>query len=431
MVERSYYLSKLEEFLDTPLVKVIVGLRRSGKSVLLRQLSGQLVARGVRASNILYFNFESLQWSHLDNYQSLYQEVCDRLTGTAGRVYLLFDEIQEVESWEKAVNSFRVDLDCDIVITGSNQRLFSGELAGLLTGRYVEIPIFPLSFAEHLEFKAAARSAAETTAGIDESNSEANGKATDNANQPERKASRQAFDEYLWLGSLPGIHELPANEETIRTYTKDVFNTILLNDVIRQNKIRETELLERIVRFLLDNLGQIFSAKSIASFLKSQGRRISVETVYSHIRALEQAYLIHKVRRFDIIGKRHLETLEKYFVADLGIRHALLGFNANEMPGLLENVVYLELLRRGWSVSLGKLRNMEVDFIASKRELCRYIQVCYLLADDAVFRRELEPLKAIPDNHYRAILSLDEQPEANIEGIHRINLVDFLLDPTW
>lgn len=408
MIERLQYIEKIEGLLNTPPVKVLVGMRRSGKSVVLKQLSDRLIARGIPSDNVLYYNFESLEWEHLTNYRMLYEDIMRRTKNVSGRVYLLLDEIQEVQSWEKAVNSFRVDLECDIIITGSNERLLSGELASLLTGRYIEIPIYPLSFIEHLEF-------CKTKAGP----------------LQKEKAIGESFDEYLWLGSLPGVHELSKDEEVIRTYTKDVFNSILLKDVIRRNSIRDTELLERTVRFLLDNLGQIFSANSIADFLKSQRRSLGIETVYNYLSALQQAKMIHKVPRFDIIGKRHLETLEKYYIADHGIRHALLGFDTKEVSGLLENIMYMELLRRGYTVTVGKQGSTEIDFVANRRELRRYIQVCYLLATNETIAREFNPLLAVADNHFKAVVSLDDTPASIIDGIHRINLIDFLLDQSW
>jgi len=408
MIERSQYLEKIEGFLDTPLIKVLAGMRRSGKSVLLKQIGCRLTERGVPVENILYYNFETLDLEHMKDYKALHKEVKERSAKVKGRIYLLLDEIQEVDSWEKAVNSFRVDMDCDIVITGSTARLLSGELATLLTGRYVEIPVYPLSFSEHLQFR---------------------GNAVNSSGK--KKTVKEAFEEYMWLGSLPGIHELSENEEVIRTYTKDIFYSILLKDVIKRNNIRNTELLDRIIRFLLDNLGHIFSAKSIADFLKSQRRSLGIETVYNYLSALEDAHLIHKVSRFDILGKRHLETMEKYFIADHGIKHAVLGFDAKEAPGLLENIAYMELLRRGYSVSIGKQGSSEIDFIAEKRETRRYIQVCYLLADDNITNREFAPLLAVQDNHYKAVLSLDETPPSNYKGINRVNIAKFLLDTTW
>ena len=408
MIERLHYLLKIEAYLDTPIIKVLVGMRRSGKSVLLKQLRDRLEARGVPGENILYLNFEALDLERISNYKALHKEVSKRAAAIKGRIYLLLDEIQEVDSWEKAVNSFRVELDCDIIITGSTAKLLSGELATLLTGRYVEIPVYPLSFAEHLQFR------------------DGSGGAIDG-----KKSVKESFNEYMWLGSLPGVHELPENEEVIRTYTKDVFYSILLKDVVSRHNIRNTELLDRIVRFLFDNLGHIFSAKSIADFLKSQRRSLGIETVYNYLSALEDAHLIHKVSRYDIIGKRHLETLEKYFIADHGIKHALLGFNIKETPGLLENIVFLELLRRGYSVYIGKQGNAEIDFVADKREVRRYIQVCYLLADENITNREFAPLLAVKDNHYKVVLSLDDTIATSVDGIHHINIADFLLDLSW
>ena len=407
MIERTHYLSKIEELLDTPVIKVLVGMRRSGKSILLEQVAEILKKRGVPKENVLYYNFEAIEWLRLHGYQEFHKEIIERTKKTTGRKYLLLDEIQEVESWERAVNSFRIDFDCDIIITGSSAKLLSGELATLLTGRYVEIPIYPLSFSEHLAFC--------------------------EAKDPyvRQKPTRESFENYIWLGSLPGVHGMPESEPVIRTYTKDVFNSILLKDVVKRNNIRNTDLLDRIIKFLLDNLGQIFSAKSVADFLKGQRRNLGVETVYNYLAALEDAHLIHKVSRFDLLGKKRLETMEKYFVADHGIRHALLGFNPNEKAGVLENIVYMELLRRGYTVYVGKQGGSEIDFVADRREIRRYIQVCYLLADKNISDREFGPLLSVPDNHYKAVVSMDEGSGLSKDGIHRLNIAEFLLDQSW
>lgn len=250
--------------------------------------------------------------------------------------------------WEKAVNSFRVDFDCDIYITGSNARLLAGELATLLAGRYIEIRIYPLSFTEYLKFA--------------------------KTNEKEANLSLQEhFANYLKFGGLPGIHQMKWEEDLLTQYLSDIYNSVLLKDVIERNKIRDTALLESIVRYLMDNIGNTFSARTISSFLKSQGRRLSTETVYNYLKALENAFLIHKVPRFDIKGKRLLETQEKYYLSDLGLRHAVIGYRDNDIAGVLENVVYLELLRQGYSVSIGKQGVAEVDFVAQKKNKTAYI----------------------------------------------------------
>ncbi|GHV02255.1 ATPase [Spirochaetia bacterium] len=311
--------------------------------------------------------------------------------------------MQYISDWERAVASFRVDFDCDIYITGSNASLLSGDLSTLLGGRFVSIPVYPLSFREFLEF-------------------------TQVFGENEGKSREQQFTDFLRFGGLPGIHEMNINTDAVYPYLMDIFNSIMLKDVITRRRIRDAELLERIVMFIMDNIGHIFSAKTIGNFLKNQGRRLSVETVYNYLGALEEAYLIRKVRRYDIKGKRHLETLEKYFLEDFGLRSAMQGYRSDTVSGVLENVVFMELKRRGFTVSIGKFNQMEVDFIAEYREQKAYIQVCYLLADSAVVEREFAPLLGIHDNYPKFVLSLDTLWDYNKEGVQRRNLIDFLLD---
>lgn len=402
MIKRERYLGRLRGFIDTPVIKVITGMRRCGKSMLLMQLREELLTKGILPENILYLNFESLENSWIDSERVLYQTVKERAGASDGRLYILLDEIQDIPGWEKAVNSFLVDFDCDLYLTGSNANLLSSELATHIAGRFVSLEVYPLSFAEFLEFK--------KVYGTKEMTQE------------------KAFLDFIRFGGLPGLHQLKWDPAFLTQYLQDIFNSILLKDVIDRNRIRNANLLERVVFFLMDNIGNTFSAKTISDFLKNQGRQQSVETVYSYLDALVNALMIYKAFRYDIKGKRRLETQEKYYASDLGLRHALLGFRDADISGLLENVVYLELRRRGYKVSIGKQDAAEVDFIAEKQEEKLYIQVSYLLADKSVLDREMAPLRMVDDNYEKWILTMDPLPDANIEGIRRRSLMEFLLE---
>lgn len=402
MIVRQGYMKQLLDFLDKPVIKVITGMRRSGKSVLLELTKQEICKRGAKESQIFSANFESLQFEELKNYKTLYQAIIEAAKTAKGKLYLFIDEIQEVESWEKVINSVHVDCDCDIYITGSNARLLSSELATLLSGRYIEIPVYPLSFSEYLEFA--------------------------KSNGDEVELSRdQHFSNFLRYGGLPGIHEMKWDDTALLRYLTDIFNSVLLKDVVKRNKIRDIDLLEKIVLYLMDNVGNTFSAKTISDFLKNQGRKLSTETVYTYIKALESAFLIYKVPRFDIKRKRLLETQEKYFVSDLGLRHATIGYRDNDIGGVLENVVFFELLRRGWSVNIGKQGSCEVDFVATKTDERLYVQVCYVLTEDNT-NREFNPLEAIDDNYEKIVLSSDSLISFNRNGIKQKNIIDFLLE---
>ena len=401
MIIRERYMQQIRDFIDKPVVKVITGMRRTGKSALLEMTIDELIQRGVRKENTFYANFESLRYEKLKDYRALYEAVSQAAEAADGKLYILLDEIQEVTEWEKAVNSFRVDFDCDIFITGSNAKLLAGELATLLAGRYVEIRVYPLSFAEYLDFA--------------------------NADDTRAKQSRQEhFADYLRFGGLPGIHQMKWEEPLIMQYLADIFRSVLLKDVIQRSGIRDTALLESIALYLMDNIGSIFSAKTISDFLKNQGRKLSTETVYTYIKALESAFLIHKVSRFDIKGKRMLETQEKYYLSDLGLRHAILGYRDNDISGVLENLVYLELLRRGYAVSIGKQGVAEVDFVANRMDDRLYVQVCYVLTEDNT-EREFSSLQAIPDNYEKVVLSTDSLLSFNRNGVRQKNVTEYLL----
>ncbi|WP_338991176.1 ATP-binding protein [Fusobacterium polymorphum] len=403
MIKRNLYLEEIKKYINKPIIKVITGMRRSGKSMILKLIQEELQNIGIVKENIIYMNFESLTFMDIKDFEALYKHIIEKTSDKKRKIYILLDEIQEVKGWEKAINSFLVDLDVDIYITGSNANLLSSELATYIAGRYVEIKIYPLSFQEYIDF-------------VSENNKE-NSLSLD-----------EYFSQYMNFGGLPGIHIFNYNKEEIYQYLVDVYNSILLRDVIARNNIRDIELLERVVLYIMDNIGNTFSAKSISDFLKNQGRKLSVETIYNYLKALENAFIISKVQRYDIKGKNILETQEKYYLSDLGFRHAKLGYQSNDISGYLENIVFLELLRRKYKVNIGKQDNKEIDFVANLRDENLYLQVTYLLASLETIEREFSPLKSIKDNYPKMVLSMDNLPESNIEGIKRKRIIDFLLE---
>ena len=403
MIKRESYINEIKKFMNKPIIKVITGMRRSGKSIILKLISEELINEGVSSDNIIYINFESLMFSELTDFKKFYNYIIEKSQTLQGKIYILLDEIQEVEHWEKAINSFMVDLNCDIYITGSNANLLSSELATYIAGRYVEIKIYPLSFKEYIEFAKI-------------------------QNPNKILSNEEYFEQYLQFGGLPGIHNFDYEKENIYQYLSDIYNSVLLKDVIARNGIRDIELLERVVLYILDNIGNTFSAKNISDFLKSQGRKLSRETVYNYLKALENAYIISKVQRYDIKGKALLETQEKFYLMDLGLRHSKLGYRANDIAGYLENIIYLELMRRKYTVNIGKLSTKEVDFIGTLRDEKLYIQVTYLLATPETIEREFYPLKNINDNYPKYVLSMDNLERYNIDGIIRERIIDFLLN---
>ena len=403
MIKRDLYLEEIKKYMNKPIIKVITGMRRSGKSMILKLIQEELEKMGIVKENIIYMNFESLVFIDIKDFEALYKHIIKKTFNKKGKIYILLDEIQEVKGWEKAINSFLVDLDVDIYITGSNANLLSSELATYIAGRYIEIKIYPLSFQEYIDF--ASENNKKTPLSIDE-----------------------YFYQYLNFGGLPGIHIFNYNKEEIYQYLADVYNSILLRDVIARNNIRDIELLERVVLYIMDNIGNTFSAKSISDFLKNQGRKLSIETIYNYLKALENAFIISKVQRYDIKGKNILETQEKYYLSDLGFRNAKLGYQSNDISSYLENIIFLELLRRKYKVNIGKQDNKEIDFVANLRDENLYLQVTYLLASPETIEREFSPLKAIKDNYPKMVLSMDNLPESNIEGIKRKRIIDFLLE---
>ena len=398
MIKRAHLLENVEGFIDKDIIKVLTGLRRSGKSVLLSQIRELLIERGVNPANILFYNFEDMANSHLLNATALHEEIKSRLSGINGKTYLFFDEIQDVKDWERCINSFRVAFDVDIYVTGSNAKLLSGELATLIAGRYVEIRVYPFSFSEFIKMSEAIFPDAKKT---------------------------ELFKKYLLFGGMPFLANLELDPQSSFQYLKDVFDSVILKDVVKRNKIRDIDLLERVIQFVLANVGNTFSATSISRFLKSENRTVSPETILNHIKVCEEAFLFHKVLREDIIGKKILQVNEKYFITDHGIREAIYGNNERDINLVLENIVFLEMLRRGYKINIGRVHNEEIDFVCRKNNETIYIQVAYLLATEETIRREFDVLKKVPDNYPKFVLSMD-QFDFSRDGIKHFNIPEFL-----
>ena len=385
MINREQYMEQIVPFIDKPFVKVITGIRRSGKSVVLRLIRDELLRRGVREERIIYLNFESFQWIDLKEAKALYAY------------------IQEVDGWEKVVNSLLVDLDTDIYVTGSNSRMLSSELATYLTGRYVAFHVMTLSFREYLTFHDL------------------------QANDPTLNR-KEEFQKYLRMGGFPAIHTADYGYEAIYKIVYDIYSSVILRDTVQRHNIRNVELLERVVKFVFDNIGNKLNAKNIADYFKSQQRKVDMNTIYNYLNALESAFIIQRIPRYDIKGKEILQTNEKYFVSDLSLIYSVMGYRDRLIAGMLENLVCLELKRRGYEVYVGKQDDKEVDFVAIRREEKIYVQVTYQLASQATVEREFAPLLAINDHYPKYVVSMDSLWQDNVEGVRHRHIADFLLD---
>lgn len=401
MIRRDSYLNQLLEYIDKPYIKVITGIRRCGKSALLVLLKEELVIRGVDQDQIIHLNFESLEISDTDNSVKLYKYIKERIKGKK-RHYLLLDEIQEVESWEKAVNSFLLDFNSDVYITGSNSRLLSSELATYLAGRYVEIHMFTLSFAECRIFRHA------------------------RINEQSKDLKRE-FQNYLRTGGFPVLQLTEYNDDTAEKVVFDIYSSIILRDTVQRNNIRDVELLERVVRYVFDNIGNKFSAQNVANYFKSQQRKIDLNTVYNYLNALERAFIIYRIPRYDVKGKEILKTLEKFYVSEHSLIYSVMGSRDRYISGILENIVMLELKRRGYRVFTGKSGEKEIDFIAEKNEKKVYVQVAFRMDEKSTIDREFSPLLEIRDHHPKYVVTMDEIWTDNIEGIRHKHISDFLI----
>ena len=402
LVNRPLYLDQIEPFIDAPMVKVLTGLRRSGKSRLLELVAERLRDRGVPGERIIHLNFDSLELSPLTTAVALNSHL-HQVLPEEGRVYILLDEIQEVDDWEKLVNSLVAEGRADLYLTGSNSHLLSGELATYIAGRYVSIEVWPLSFAEHLAF-------GETYSHRDMTRTD------------------EEFARFLRFGGFPGVHVVPFDESDARAVVTDIYRSTLVRDVLTRHTIRDADMFERVAAFAVDNVRNPFSARRVADFMKSQRRRVSHETVLNYLSALKEAFVIDRVPRFDLRGRSLLATDEKHYIGDHGIVHALFGYSDQRLPGVLENIVWMELRRRGYSVTIGKIGATEVDFVATRQESVLYIQVATTIAlSEETRRREYAPLQAIPDNHPKLVLTLDPMAGGNTGGIHHLRIPDFLL----
>lgn len=399
MIKREYYMRQIRPFIDKDVVKVLTGMRRSGKSVMMQLLQEELVARGVARGQMLSLNFEDLANISLCEGTALHRWVKERAEQITGKVYLFLDEIQEVQGWERVINSLRVSLDVDIYITGSNARLLSGELATYLAGRYVQFVIYPFSYQEFLLGQGAEDSA-------------------------------KMFQKYLLMGGMPFLLNLSYQEDSSKLYLKDAYNSVLLKDIVQRNKLRDTDLLERVIRYALASVGQTFSASSIVKYLKSEQRKVSNDTVLNYLNACVAAYLFYRIPRQEVQGRKILAVNEKYYIADHGLREAVYGQNIRDIQQVLENIVCLELLRRGYQVSVGKVGECEIDFVAEKSAEKIYVQVSYLLASEETIGREFGVYKRVQDNFPKYVLSMDEL-DFSQDGIKHLNVRDFLLREEW
>jgi len=401
ILPRPMYLNRLKDYIDKPQIKILTGIRRSGKSSVLMLIRQELLSRGIEADRIIHLNLESLLYTHLHQASALYEHLQQQIIKNT-KYYILLDEIQEVKDWEKAVNSFLVDFDVDVYLTGSNSHLLSSELATYLAGRYVEIPIYTLSFAEFLTFRSHYVSG-----------------------QP--KDPLPEFLQYLRMGGFPVIHTANYTEEAAYKVIYDIYSSVILRDTVQRHKIRDVELLERVVKYVFDNIGNSFSGKNVADYFKSQQRKTDLNTVYNYLYALEGAFIIYRTPRYDVKGKELLKTHEKFYVSDPSIIYSVMGYRDRMIAGILENIVLLELKRRDFHVFVGKLDDKEIDFIAEKAGEKLYIQVTYKLENENTVAREFNPLLAIKDQYPKYVVSMDDVWKDSIEGVKHLYITDFLL----
>lgn len=392
-------MNKLLAYKDTEFIKVITGIRRCGKSSLLKLLMEKIQEDNKKA-NVIYMNFESFAFDDILNYKDMYQTIKEKIN-IKEKNYILLDEVQRVEEWEKCVNALMVDFNSDIYITGSNAYLLSSELSTFLSGRYIEIKMLPLSFKEFLAF-----SQFEVGTSLEEK-----------------------FNHYIKFGGMPGIITLKNDENLYENAIKGIYNTVFMKDVMERNKLVDATILEKILKFLMSNIGSLISSKKIADFLTSQGTKITHNTVLNYLDMLENAYIVYKAPRYDIKGKELLKTLEKYYIIDTGIRNIMLGFRNSDLGHVIENIVYFELLRRGYEITVGKTDALEVDFVATNAKDKKYYQVTYTLLDETVKAREILPLKNINDNYEKTIITMDKlYSDTTEDGIKLKYLIDFLLE---
>lgn len=403
MIDRPLYVDKIMAYVDTPFVKILTGVRRCGKSTILKMIMERLkTERNISEDRIISCRFDSMEYEDMTAKQ-IYTLLKEKLS-PAGKTYLFLDEVQEIKGWEKIVNSLASDFDVDLYITGSNSRMMSSEIATYLTGRYVSFRIFTLSFGEYLMFKSKFA----------------------NVGEPKTELAN-----YVRLGGFPATHLQAYSQDEIYTIVRDIYNSTIFSDIVKRNQVRKIDQLERVVKYTFSNVGNTFSAKSIADYLKSERRSLDNETVYSYLDKLEKAYLLHRCSRYDLQGKEILKTQEKFYLADVALRYSVLGYNADSVASSLENIVYLELCRRGYTVYVGKTSDGEIDFVAVRQNEKIYVQVTQEINSEKTEKREYNRLLEIPDNYPKFVLTTDEFAGGNYEGIKTMHIADFLLSAEY
>ncbi len=397
--KRKIYIKNLKNFIDKPVIKVITGMRRVGKSYFIKQIINELYEKQISEKQILYINKENLKFNFIKNFLDLFNYVSEKFEKIEGNKYLFIDEVQEIESWEKAISSFFSEEDIDIYITGSNAHLLSSEIATLISGRYVEFNIYTLSFKEYIEFC-----------------------------KVNNTHAKQEIIKYMKFGGFPVLKHFDYQEDISFQYINSLYNTIVLKDIISKYNIRNIMLFENITKFIFSNIGHIFSARRISKYLKSQNISVGTDTILNYINYLVSTYMIYKVRRYDLKGKKILEIQEKYYLGDLGLKTAITGYKEDDISGVLENLVFLKLKQSNYKIFIGKLNDLEIDFVAENKNGKIYIQVAYLLKSEETIKREFGVLRKIKDNYPKYVITMDNLPQTNNDGIIRMHIFDFLMN---
>lgn len=395
MILREEYLKKLSTYMDAPIIKILAGIRRCGKSTILEMLHKELISKGIDKSNIICKRYTSFEIDDCYTAKDMYNDIKKEMIND-NKYYLLLDEVQEIDGWEKAINSLLEDTNADIYVTGSNSKLMSSEISTYLTGRYVLIPVYPLSFKEYLDFKSSSA-----------------------------KSEKELLNEYIKFGGFPIVALGNYDEQSAYQIVEGIYNSVITSDITKRHNIVNFDLFNRVVKFIIENVGKTFSANSIVKFLKGEGRALSVESIYNYLEWLEKAFVIYRCRRYDLQGKSVLKTQEKFYLADQSLKYCIMGFNPKSIASMLENIVYFELKRRGYEVYIGKLGTKEIDFVAIKRDERVYVQVCRTLSENS--DREIGNLLAIKDQYPKYVVTLDELSTGNVNGVKIIHLFDFLL----
>ena len=398
-IERPQYLQALKQYRDMPLVKILAGIRRSGKSTILEMLKDELIRSGISEDHIISLRYTSEELKEGMSSKEMYQGI-KRLMRDKDRYYLLLDEVQEVTGWEKAINSLLEDANTDIYVTGSNSRLLSGEISGYLTGRYILIPVYTLSFSEYLRFK-----------------------------EGDLRPKKELLQDYIRMGGFPIVARSNFDERSAYQIVEGIYNSVINSDITRRYKIVNLDLFQRVVKFVVENVGKTFSANAIAKFLKSEGRSLSIESIYNYLSYLEKAFVTYRCPRYDLQGKSVLKTQEKFYLADSSLKYCMMGFNQKSVASMLENLVYFELKRRGYEVYIGKNETKEIDFVAVRRDERIYVQVCRNLPEDS--DRELANLLEIKDHYPKYVVTLDDLAGGNVNGVKLVHVADFLLSQEY